>query len=372
MQYDEPNISRSQDAGVAHESGTPVVDQAQTAAGPNADGGDMRPGPASLTVVVPVYNEAEALPALLDRLAAVLIPTGIPFDVVAVDDRSTDHSFAILCELRDRYPWLRIIRFSRNFGKEIALAAGLRAAGGAVVVQMDADLQHPPELIHRFLVAWQEGAELIYAARDRKAERGGLRDGLSRLFYAVFDRVAEIQLMRGSGDFVLFDRKVVDALNALPERNRFGKGLYAWVGFERRAIPYHPDARLGGRTSWTLRGLFGLAVAGLTAFSVLPLRIWSGVGAIISLLSIGYGLMILVQTLLFGADMPGYPSIMVGIAFLGGIQLVTLGVIGEYLGQVFMEVKGRPLYVIDRTVGFEAAATKERTDADPPGPSQPT
>lgn len=318
-----------------------------------------RPGPESLTVVVPVYNEAVALPNLLDRLAAVLVSTEIPFEVVAVDDRSTDDSFAVLCALRDRYPWLKIIRFSRNFGKEVALAAGLRAANGAVVVQMDADLQHPPEFVHRFLRAWRDGAELVYAARDRQAEEGRLRDRLSRLFYALFDRVAEIRLMPGSGDFALFDRKVVDALNALPERNRFGKGLYAWVGFERRAIPYLPDARVGGRSSWTLRRLFGLAVTGLTAFSILPLRIWSGIGAIISLLSFCYGLMILVETLLFGTDVPGYPSLMVGIAFLGGIQLITLGVIGEYLGQVFMEVKRRPLYVVDRRIGFDAVGERQ-------------
>lgn len=313
-----------------------------------------RPNPRLLTIVVPAFNEAKSLPKLVERLEAVFGPTGIPFEAIVVDDGSKDGTLATLTELRIGRPWLCFLRFSRNFGKEIALAAGLRAARGEVVVQLDADLQHPPELVHRFIEAWREGADLVYGARDRGAEQGGLRDLLARAFYRIFDYIAEIRLLPGAGDFALFDRKVVDALNAMPERNRFGKGLYAWVGFERRAIPYVPDERAdGGGSRWSLRRLVGLAVDGITSFSTFPLRVWSVFGAVISLISFVFGAWIVADTLISGNDVPGYPSVMAGIAFLGGIQLITLGVLGEYLGQVFMEVKRRPLYVIDRKVGFD-------------------
>lgn len=318
--------------------------------------------PSLISIVSPVYNEAASLPRLLEALERELRSTGRAFEVVLVDDRSADDSFAVMSALRTGRPWLKLIRFSRNFGKEVALAAGLGAAQGEVVIQMDSDLQHPPAMIHDFLAAWAEGADIVYGARDRAAERGSLRDRLTRLFYGLFDRVAEIQLMPGGGDFALFDRKVVDVLNQMPERNRFGKGLYAWVGFERRAIPYVPAERHAGRSSFNPVRLIRLAVDGLTSFSILPLRVWTLVGGAVSLLSFAFGAWIVVQTLLWGTSAPGYPSVMVGIAFLGGIQLITLGVIGEYLGQVYMEVKRRPLYVVDARVGFGAGETARSAD----------
>lgn len=328
--------------------------------------GERRPLPALLSVVVPAFNEAALIADLLDRLRRTLDEIAVPFEVIVVDDRSTDATFAILTRLRQDRPWLKTARFSRNFGKEIALAAGLNLARGDVVVQIDADLQHPPALIAAFLDAWRDGADLVYGARDRAAERSGLRDLLSRLFYRLFDQIAEVQLMPGSGDFALFDRKVVDVLNAMPERSRFGKGLYAWVGFNTHAVPYAPDPRAGGGSRWSLRRLLGLALDGITSFSVMPLRIWSVFGAIISLLSFAYGASIAFETIFWGADVPGYPSLMVGIAFLGGVQLVTLGVLGEYLGKVFMEVKRRPLYVLDEVAGFEAPPRTGQAPIDPP------
>ena len=321
-----------------------------------------RTSPALISVVVPSFNEADHLPALLNRLEQTLPPLCGAFEVIVVDDRSADETYPLLLRLKAERPWLRILRFSRNFGKEIALAAGLRRASGDVVIQIDADLQHPPELIADFVAAWRAGADLVYGARDRRSEAGKPRDILARLFYRVFAQIAEVSLLPGSGDFTLFDAKVVTVLNAMPERNRFGKGLYALVGFRTQAVPYTPDPRAGGGSKWSLRKLIGLAVDGITSFSVMPLRVWSLFGALISLLSFAYGSWILFQTVFWGIDVPGYPSIMVAIVFLGGIQLVTLGVVGEYVGQVFMEVKRRPLYVIDEAVGFE---TKPGTDSEP-------
>lgn len=317
----------------------------------------------AVSAVVPAHDEAESLPLLIERLEVALDATDGAFEVIVVDDRSRDETFDVLLALRASRPWLRIIRFSRNFGKEVALAAGLRAARGDVVIQLDADLQHPPELIATLLDGWRQGADIVYAARDRAAEKGGLRDVASRAFYRLFDRIAEVRLMPGSGDFALFDRRVVDVLNAMPERNRFGKGLYAWVGFERRAVPYLPDARQAGRSRFRPLGLARLALAGITSFSILPLRVWSTIGAMISFLAFLGGALILGETLVWGGTVPGYPSLMVAVVFLGGIQLMTLGIIGEYLGQVYMEVKRRPLYVIDEAVGFE----EDMADAFAPG-----
>lgn len=306
-----------------------------------------------ISVVVPAHNEADNLPILVERLGLLLAADNATFEVIVVDDRSTDNTYNVLLSLRLGRPWLRVIRFSRNFGKEVALAAGLRAATGDVVVQLDADLQHPPELIERFLAAWRDGGDIVYAVRDRAAEKGGFRDLCARAFYRIFDRVAEVPLMPGGGDFALFDRKVVNVLNALPERNRFGKGLYAWVGFDQRAVPYVPDPRFAGQSRFRLLGLVRLALAAITAFSVLPLRVWSTVGAVVSLLAFLGGAAIVIETLVWGGSVPGYPSIMVTVAFLGGVQLLTLGIIGEYVGQVYLEVKRRPLYIIDEALGFD-------------------
>ena len=322
------------------------------------------PAGLGLSVIFPAFNEAGNVGALLTRLGPVLDRIGLDAEIIAIDDRSTDGTFAELLALRAAEPRLKVLRFSRNFGKEIALAAGLRHARGAAVVMMDADLQHPPELIESFVAQWREGADIVYGQRNRGREDGPIRRLLTRAFYGVFDRIADVRLMRDGGDFALFDAKVVSTLNAMPERNRFGKGLYARVGFRRVAVPFRPDIRRHGVSSWSFWRLWALAVDALTSFSVVPLRIWSYVGLVISLAAFAYGAVILTETMAHGTDVPGYPSLMVAVAFFGGIQLITLGVLGEYLGQVFMEVKRRPLYVIDEAVGFDedaADAAQQRT-----------
>ncbi len=306
-----------------------------------------------LSVVVPAFNEADNLDPLFARLTAVLEGLGLPFEVVVVDDCSTDATFEKLAEQNARDPRIKGLRFSRNFGKEIALAAGLRYARGAAAVLMDADLQHPPELIGAFVAEWRSGAQIVYGQRDRSGERPSLRRWLTRRFYRLFEAVGEVKLMRDGGDFALFDRRVVDALNALPERGRFGKGLYAWVGFRRKAVPFTPDARHAGQSRWSFWRLWMLALDAVTAFSVLPLRIWSYLGGLVSLVALAYGAFIAVRTLIQGVDVPGYASLMVAVAFFGGVQLITLGVLGEYLGRVFTEVKRRPLYIVDGSVGLD-------------------
>lgn len=308
---------------------------------------------AGLSIVVPAYNEADNLDVLVARLTAVLDRIGLPCEILFVDDCSGDATFERLQALNAADPRIKAVRFSRNFGKEIALAAGLRHARGAAVVLMDADLQHPPELIETFVAEWRKGGQIVYGQRDRTGELPGMRRWLTRRFYRLFEAVGEIKLMRDGGDFALFDRRVVDALNALPERGRFGKGLYAWVGFRRVPVPFKPDDRHAGHSRWSFWRLWLLALDAVTAFSVMPLRIWSYVGVLVSLVSLAYGGFILIDTLVEGIDVPGYASLMVAVAFFGGVQLITLGVLGEYLGRVFTEVKRRPLYIVDRSVGVD-------------------
>lgn len=244
------------------------------------------------------------------------------------------------------------------------MTAGLRQAGGRAVVLMDADLQHPPELIETFVARWRDGAETVFAQRCDRAGDPRLRRWLTRLYYRVLGRLSEVDLQPGAGDFRLMDRAVVDALNALPERSRFMKGLYGWVGFRQEAIPFSPDPRSQGQSRFGFARLVRLGLDGLVSFSVLPLRIWSLLGMAVAAGAVVYGGVIVARTLATGVDVPGYASLMVATLFLGGIQLICLGVLGEYLGRVFTEVKGRPPYIVAATVGFD----RDRRPAEPPGP----
>lgn len=323
-----------------------------------------------LSVVVPARNESANLAPLLDRLVPVLEGIGLPFEIVVVDDGSTDATFATAMALRDREPRLKLVSLSRNFGKEIALAAGLRYATGDAVVLMDADLQHPPETIRDFVAKWREGYRFVYAQRRSRAGEAPLRRFLARRFYRFFARVGEVALLEGGGDFCLMDRKVADALAAMPERNRFGKGLYAWVGYKSAAVPFEVQARHAGRSQWSLWRLWTYAIDGIASFTTVPLRLWTYVGAAIALLSLVFGGVILLRTLIFGAEVPGYPSLFVAVSFLAGIQLIGLGVIGEYIGRIFTEVKQRPLFLVEAAIGFdEAPAKAAKPEAAPVRPT---
>lgn len=308
----------------------------------------------SLSVVVPLYNEAAGVALLHARLSAVLDGMNLPRrEIVFVDDGSRDATFAAVAVLAADDPSIRALRFARNFGKEAAMAAGLRAASGEVIVLMDGDLQHPPELIPTLLEEWKKGARMVTAVRRSRHTDPWLRRQLSRAFYAVFERMAEIALEEGGGDFRLFDRVVVDAINSLPERTRFMKGITQWVGFRQATVDFEPEERAAGTSAWSLWRLLRYAVDGISAFSTLPLRIWSVIGVVMAAISVLYGGFLVIRTLILGIDVPGYASTIVAVLFLSGIQLISLGVLGEYVGRIFTEVKGRPLYLVAERIGFE-------------------
>jgi glycosyltransferase involved in cell wall biosynthesis len=312
------------------------------------------PSAPALSVVVPLYNEAAGVALLHARLSAVLDGLHLPRrEIVFVDDGSRDATFAAVALLAADDPSIRAIRFARNFGKEAAMAAGLRAATGQVVVLMDGDLQHPPELIPTLLEKWRDGARMVTAVRRSRATDPWLRRQLSRAFYAAFARMAEVALEEGGGDFRLFDRVVVDAINSLPERTRFMKGITQWVGFRQATVEFEPEERAAGSSAWSLLRLLRYAVDGISAFSTLPLRVWSVVGLGMAALSVLYGSFLVVRTAVLGIDVPGYASTIVAVLFLSGIQLISLGVLGEYVGRIFTEVKGRPLYLVAERIGFD-------------------
>lgn len=315
------------------------------------------PATPTLAVVVPLYNESASVVRLLERLTVVLAPLPLArYEIVFVDDGSRDDTFAHVTALGALDPRVRAIRFARNFGKEAAMAAGLRAARGDLVVLMDGDLQHPPELIPEMIERWRAGAKMVTAVRRSRDTDPWLRRQLSRAFYVFFRKVSEVALAEGGGDFRLFDRAVVDAINSLPERTRFMKGITSWVGFRQEEVEFEPAERAGGASAWSLLRLVRYAVDGLSAFSTLPLRVWSLMGIAMAGISGLYGAWLVVRTIVWGVDLPGYASIMVAVLFMSGIQLISLGVLGEYVGRIFTEVKGRPLYLVAERIGFDEAA----------------
>jgi polyisoprenyl-phosphate glycosyltransferase len=306
-----------------------------------------------LSVVVPLFNEARNIDAFFARLLPVLEGLGLTYEVICVDDGSSDGTRATLHDLCQRVPAIKLIGLSRNFGKEVALTAGLHRAAGAAVIPIDGDLQHPPELIPTLIEKWREGYDVVYAARTSRESETRLRRLAARGFYWVFGRLSKIKIPKDAGDFRLLDRRVVEALNRMPERSRFMKGIFAWVGFRQIGVPYEPEKRHEGQSGWRFGKLFHFAVDGLTAFSNFPLIAWGYIGGLIAMASLAAGTYFLVRTMVAGVDVPGYASVMVAILFFGGVQLLTLGILGSYLGRVFEEVKGRPLYVVSDFVGFD-------------------
>jgi polyisoprenyl-phosphate glycosyltransferase len=309
--------------------------------------------PQTLSVLIPVHNEAAGLPLLKDRLVKVLSALDMRFEVLLVDDGSRDNSLALMRAIAAEDSRFKVLGLSRNFGKEIAIAAGLDHVSGHAVVIIDADLQMPPELIPRMVEKWKEGFATVYGERIDRHSDGPFRRWISGQFYKLFGRVADMRLQERAGDFRLMDRKVIEALRQMPERARFTKGLYAWVGYSSTALPYDHVDRAAGASQWGFRKLFSFGLDGLTSFSSLPLRFSTYVGLIISGLAIVYALYFLIRTLFIGPDVPGFPSLIVSIMFFSGIQLISLGVIGEYVGRIFDEVKKRPLYLIDEKIGFD-------------------
>ena len=305
-----------------------------------------------LSLVVPVYNEADVLDRFFAEIADVLRGVIENYEIICVNDGSSDTTPLLLMEHRRREPRIKVVHFSRNFGKEQAVSAGLALSRGHAVIPIDADLQDPPALIPRMIETWREGYDVVYGLR---ADRGDsfVKRTTSRLFWRCYNRLAPLQIPEEAGDFRLMSRRVTDAVNQMPEKNRFMKGLFAYVGYKTIGIAYRRPARAAGATKWNYWKLWNFALDGITGFSTVPLRVWSYFGLLVSSIALLYALFLIVRTWASGVDVPGYSSLMVVILFLSGVQLITLGIVGEYVGRIFQEIKGRPSYIIESKHGFD-------------------
>ncbi len=300
-----------------------------------------------VTLVAPFYNEGRGVGEFFKRVHEVTL--ALPdyhFVIVAVNDGSRDTTWAELLKAYETYPNVHLVDLSRNFGKEAALTAGLDRASGDAVIPIDSDLQHPPELIHEMLAHWEAGAEVVLARRRDRQTDGPIQKLMATLFYRLHNVISNTHVPPGVGDFRLMDKRVVNALRQLPENHRFMKGLFAWVGFRTVTVLYSPAERAHGSSSFNLWKLWNFALEGITSFSTAPLRIWSYIGAFVSVAALLYAGTIVLKTLVYGVDEPGYASIMAGTLFLGGVQLIGIGVLGEYVGRIYNEVKRRPVYLV--------------------------
>jgi glycosyltransferase involved in cell wall biosynthesis len=311
-----------------------------------------------ISLVVPVYNEEEAIEPFLTAIDRIVVPLDVDFDVVFVDDGSRDTTCdEIRRAATSRSLSIRLIALSRNFGKEAALTAGIDAASGDAVIPIDVDLQDPPELIPRFIEEWRKGYKVVYGRRIDRTEDSQVKRTTSAVFYLAFNSISNSWIPVNAGDFRLIDREVVDALATYHERTRFMKGLFSTVGFKTTHIDYRRPARQVGSSKWNYWKLWNFALDGIFSFSTVPLRLWTYVGAFIASVSFLYALFTVAKTLIFGLDVPGYASLITVVLFMAGVQLISLGIIGEYVARIFVETKQRPIYTIDqsRSLGFEGA-----------------
>ena len=311
----------------------------------------------TLSVVVPAYNEEDVLPELQRRLAAVLEKMGVEWEIIYVNDGSTDGTLKVLNGFDE--PRVSIIDLSRNFGKEIAMTAGLDHARGDAVVVIDADLQDPPELIPELAKKWQEGFDVVYARRSGREGETLLKKSTAKLFYRVIQTLSRVRIPEDTGDFRLLSRRAVEALKLLRESHRFMKGLFAWIGYPQVAVYYHRDPRFAGETKWNYWKLWNFALEGITSFSIVPLKVATYAGLLTALGAFIFAVFVVYKTLVYGDPIRGYPSLMVVTLFLGGVQLMSLGMIGEYLGRMFNETKRRPLYLVN---SFIPSCLGERGD----------
>jgi polyisoprenyl-phosphate glycosyltransferase len=306
-----------------------------------------------LSLVVPAYNEEEMIAAFYARTAPILSAIDERFEILFVNDGSSDHTVDEVRALHVRDRRVKLIEFSRHFGKEIAMTAGLDLSSGEVVVITDADLQDPPELIPQMVARWRDGYDVVYATRTVREGETFWKKFNAKAFYFVMKRLSEVWIPENTGDFRLMDRRVVDALKLLKERHRFMKGLFSWVGFKQVSIPYRREPRLAGNTKWNYWRLRNFALEGITSFTHIPLQVSFYLGSLTALSSFAYAAFLVLHTLISGNDLPRYPSLMVAILFFGGAQLMFLGLLGEYLGRVLNETKRRPLYLIQDLIGMD-------------------
>lgn len=306
-----------------------------------------------LSLVVPVFNEEDVIYVFMERIVSILSTINIEYEIIFVNDGSTDATQSLLESLAAKDNTVKILEFSRNFGKEYALCAGFEYAAGDAVIPMDVDLQDPPELLADFIAQWRDGADVVVGVRSSRKTDSFWKRSSAHLFYSCFKLLCGKRMVPNAGDYRLLSRPAIDALNALPERVRFTKGLYAWVGFTQRTVAYERLPRQAGMTKWNVWKLWNFALDGITSFTTLPLRLWSYIGLLTALLGFAYAAFLFIRTLLFGIDLPGYASIMVVLLTLGGLILTSLGIIGEYLGRIFEEVKMRPHYIVKHAIGFD-------------------
>lgn len=300
-------------------------------------------------ISIPAYNESENIFPLYEKISSVLKykREEIDFEILFIDDGSTDGSVETIIDLMNVTDDVSLIELSRNYGKEVAMTAGFDYADHDAVITMDADLQHPPETILKMVDLWEKGYEDIYAKRNKRKGEPWFKKLFSRWFYKILERLSNTPVLADAGDFRLLDRKVITALRQLRETQRYTKGLYNWVGFKKVAIEFDAEERLHGETKWNFGSLMKLAIEGITSYTTAPLKISMYFGFIVSLVAFIYMIYILLKTLIFGADTSGFPSLMIVMLFLGGCQLISVGILGEYIGRIFLETKGRPLYFIE-------------------------
>ncbi len=313
-----------------------------------------QPSNPEVSAVIPLMDEAANVAPLLAALKPVLAACSASYEIIFIDDGSQDGTLATLRRAHDEDARIKVLALSRNFGKEIAIAAGLDAVKGRAAIILDADLQHPPSAIPAMVALWRQGYENVYAARASRAEESRLKRFLTKRFYHIFELLGETPLPHGAGDFRLLDHKAVLALRAMGERARFNKGLYSWIGFRSIGVPVVFEPRHEGRSKFSYRKLTRFAFDGLMSFSTLPLKVWTYVGTLISTASVATALYFLARTMIFGVDVPGFATLIVSLLFLAGVQLMSLGIMGEYVGRIFAEVKGRPLYLVSERLGLEA------------------
>lgn len=313
-----------------------------------------RPVDPLLSLVVPVFNEEESIALFLTAIEPFLDRAGLRFEIVFVNDGSRDNTFAHLLECSGRDPRIRVVNLSRNFGKEAALTAGIDHARGDILIPMDIDLQDPPDLIGPFIERWREGYDIVYGVRAARTRDTMSKRVSANWFYWVFNNMSPVRIPAHVGDFRLVDRRAIEVLRQLPERNRFMKGLFAWVGFNAIGVPYERPQRAAGSSKFNLWRLWNFALDGVVSFSTVPLRASFYGGLAIAAIAVLYALFILGRVLIFGIDTPGYASLLIAVLGMGAIQLVSIGIIGEYLGRLFLEVKGRPIYVVEGV--YEAGA----------------
>jgi polyisoprenyl-phosphate glycosyltransferase len=313
--------------------------------------------PVILTVIVPVKDEEAAVQGFVARVSSIIArledPAAGSYEILFVDDGSSDNTLAAIIAINQTNPRVRALSFSRNFGKEAALSAGLDHARGAAVVPMDVDLQDPPEVLGEMIRKWRTGAEVVYGVRRNRATDSMAKRVSADMYYRIHNWLSDDKIPEHAGDFRLLDRRVVNVIRALPERNRFMKGLYAWSGFTQASVEYDRAEREVGQTKFRYWKLWTLALDGITSSSTLPLRMWTYIGGVIAVLSFAYAAFIIVRTTLWGIGVPGYASLMVAMLFFGGLQLLSVGILGEYVGRILIEAKARPVYVVRKQIGME-------------------